>query len=96
MDNFTPPTDPWPDKLIRFGDASPAVGHVAIQGESPIDEVDTTFDWNQHADGSISNFRVTRGVARYPAPPPLPRWKRFLARLILGDDWVHFRFIRKP
>lgn len=88
------PTEPFPVEPIAFGELPPIVGHAAIQGESPIDEVDVTFDWKHHLDGSISDFRVTRGVFRYPELKPLPRWKRFLARLLLGGGWVHFRFTR--
>jgi hypothetical protein len=85
---------PFPSQTPPFGERSPVTGNAVIQGKCPIDNSDMTFEWRHHADGSISDVRITRGTCRYPEPPRLPRWKRFLARLLLGDGWVHFRFVR--
>ena len=47
---------------------------------------DFTIDYRKHPDGSISDFRITRGKARYR----LPWWKRWLM------PWRWFRFHCKP
>lgn len=51
-----------------------------------INNEDFTIEYTQSPNGSISDFRITRGKALYRAP----WWKRWLI------PWGRFKFYRKP
>jgi hypothetical protein len=47
-----------------------------------------SFEWRRLPDGSITNFRITRGIV-YKSPP---LWKRIL--MPWRYRWHHFTFTR--
>jgi hypothetical protein len=56
------------------------------------DMPDLTIDWHQDIEGRITDFRVTKGVARYKTP----WWRKLLMRLLPGKGWTYVRFRCKP
>ena len=83
------PVDPsMPDTLFinPLPPDQPSLRSVDIDpnGSSP----SLTIDWVQDSQGNISDFRVTKGVARYETP----WWRRLILRLLPGKGWTYVRF----